>query len=109
MIDVSNPLLILRDFLLLNFSTLGKVEDLEEEDTGDSTFIENYVQFMLETIVESWIERKLNTIFATLQFRRCLILEVQGYSARRKKSFLMKLVQKIMSLFLIFDLKKMYF
>jgi hypothetical protein len=61
MIDISNPLLLLRDFLLLNFSTLRKVEDLEEEDTGDSTFIENYVQFLLETIVEGWIERKLNT------------------------------------------------
>jgi hypothetical protein len=62
MIDIANPLLILRDFLLLNFSTLGDVEDLEEEDTGDSTFIENYVQFLLEAIVESWVERKLNTI-----------------------------------------------
>jgi hypothetical protein len=61
MVNISNPLLLLRDFLLLNFSTLGKVEDLEEEDTGDSTFIENYVQFLLETIVEGWIERKLNT------------------------------------------------
>ena len=61
MIEISNLILILREFLLCNFSTFGKVEDLEEEDTDDSTFVENYVQFLLEIIVEGWIERKLKT------------------------------------------------
>ena len=61
MINISNLILIFRDFLLLGFPSIQKLDLLQEQELGSCSFQEDYAQIFLEQIIERFSENKFDT------------------------------------------------